>query len=104
MKMYGGFLSQEEKEQIHKTSIKILENVGVKFPSEKALSILEAGGAKIDWDKQIAYISENMVFRALRAAPKKILIGARNPEHSVVIPAGYTAYNLDGTGVKFFDY
>lgn len=104
MKMYGGFLSLEEKELIHKKSIDILENVGVKFPSEKALAILEKAGARIDWDSQIAYISENMVTKALAAAPKKILIGARNPEHSVVIPAGYTAYNLDGTGVNFFDY
>lgn len=104
MNMYGGFLSQEEKERIHKSSIQILENTGIKFPSERALALLEKGGARIDWDRQIAYISEAMVKQALKTAPKEILIGARNPEYAITIPAGYTTYNLDGTGVNFFDY
>ncbi len=104
MRMYGGFLSQEEKEIIHQKSIEILENTGIKFPSEKALAILEKAGAKVDYDTEIAYISESMVKRAFETAPKEILIGARNPEHSITIPAGYSTYNLDGTGVNFFDY
>lgn len=102
--MYGGFLSREEKELIHKKSIEILENTGIKFPSERALALLESAGAKINWDTQTAYISESMVKSALKTAPKEILIGARNPEYAVTIPAGYTTYNLDGTGVDFFDY
>ena len=45
MLMNGQVLSLDEIKRIHKDSVRILEEVGVKFPSEKALSVLEKGGA-----------------------------------------------------------
>ena len=58
MRMQGRILNEEELIRIHKDSIRILEEVGIKFPSQEALSLLESRGAKVDWDRQIAYIPE----------------------------------------------
>ena len=104
MLMKAQVLNGEEKQRIHKESVKILEEVGVKFPSEKALCILEAGGARIDWDKQVAYISEDMVGRALQTAPKSFTLGARNPEFDFMMPSSYSALNLDGCGINILDF
>ena len=102
--MQNQVLSNEEKKIIHADSIRILEDVGVKFPSEKALGILEAGGARIDWDRQIAYIPEDMVKRALAATPKEFTLGARNPANNFIMPSVYSAYTLDGCGVNMLDF
>jgi len=104
MKLTNSFLSQEERQIIHNDSIKILEEVGVKFPSEKALALLEKGGARIDWDKQIAYISEAMVKKALETAPQSVVLGARNPEYDFKMPSSYSACTLDGCGAFALDF
>jgi len=104
MLMQGRVLSNEEIRIIHHDSLKILEEVGVKFPSEQALDLLEAGGAIVDRDKQVAYISEAMVKKALETAPKEFSLGARAPEHDFKMPSSYSAVNLDGTGINVLDF
>jgi trimethylamine--corrinoid protein Co-methyltransferase len=54
------FLSQEEQQIIHNESIRILEEVGALFHSQKALNILEKNGAKVDWKSNIAKISAEL--------------------------------------------
>lgn len=104
MIMTGSVLSREEREKIHSDSLEILEKVGIKFPSNIALDALEKGGAKIDRDKQIAYIGRDMVEKALLSAPKEFVLGARNPIHNYNMPSSYSAVNLDGTGVNTLDF
>jgi len=104
MKMCGRFLSDEEKLLIHNESIRILNETGVRFPSERVLAMLERDGAQIDWDRQVAFISADMVRRALAASPKSFVLGARNPVYDLRLPSSSTVYNLDGCGVKTLDY
>lgn len=104
MLMTGAVLSLDEIKRIHSDSIRILEEVGVKVPSEQALGILENGGAKIDWDNNIAYITEAMVDAALKTAPKKFVLGARNPEFDLWLPAERTVLNMDGCGSNVLDF
>jgi trimethylamine--corrinoid protein Co-methyltransferase len=103
MNMNGQVLSNAEQDLIHKKSIEILENVGISFPDEGVLAMLEQNGAIVDWDKQVARISEAMVVKALSTAPKEFTLGARNPAHDFALPSSYSALNLDGTGVYALD-
>lgn len=100
----GSVLSTEEKKKIHEGSIEVLETVGIKFPSEKALSLLEKKGAIVDWDKQSAKISRSMVEEALKTTPKEFTLGARNSEFDFHMPSSHTTFTVDGTGVNFLDY
>ncbi len=104
MLMNGQVLSLDEIKRIHKDSVRILEEVGVKFPSEKALSVLEKGGAKIDWDNEIAYISGDMVDAALKTAPKEFILGARNPVFDLQLPSARSVLNMDGCGNSVIDF
>lgn len=104
MKMHSRFLSEEEKRIIHYDSLRILAEVGIHFPSEKVLGLLEDEGAKIDWEKQVAYISEGMVEEALRTTPHSFLLAGRNPAYDLALPSAFTAYNLDGCGVNTLDH
>ena len=103
MKMQTQVLNPEEKKMIHEESMRILEEVGIKFPSEKALDILENGGARIDREKQVAYISRQMVDAALKAAPREITLAARNDAYDFRMPSAFTGYHLDGCGMNMVD-
>jgi trimethylamine--corrinoid protein Co-methyltransferase len=104
MRLGLNFLSQEEKQRIHKDSIHILSQVGVKFMSLKALKILHKNGARIDYDSRIAKIPEEMVDEALRRAPKSFVLGARNPEFNFNMPSSFTSYTLDGAATFAMDF
>ncbi len=43
---------------MQEATLQILETVGVKFPSEKALAILADHGAQVDQDSQIVKLPE----------------------------------------------
>ena len=104
MKMNAYALSDEEIRIIHNDSLQILEEVGVRIPVEKALELLEAGGAKIDWEKKNVRIPREMVAKALDITPKEFTLGARNPEFDFAMPSSYTAFTLDGAGANVIDY
>lgn len=104
MLMNGQVLSYEEMALIHKESIKILEEVGVKVPSERALSILEKAGAQVNYDTKIVFITENMVNKALKKSPKEFTLGARNPEFNLKVPTGRSTINMDGAGSYTIDF
>jgi trimethylamine--corrinoid protein Co-methyltransferase len=70
MRVQCQILSEEEKHRVHAESLKILEQVGVKFLSKRALKIMKENGAKVDDDTGIAKIPAEMVEQALKTAPK----------------------------------
>jgi trimethylamine--corrinoid protein Co-methyltransferase len=101
--MNGQVLSPQEQDLVHEKSLEILENIGISFPDEGVLSMLEKKGALVDREKQVARLSREMVAAALSTAPKEFTLGARNPENDLALPCGDSVLNLDGTGVYALD-
>lgn len=108
----GSVLSEEEIKRIHEDSIKILEEVGVKIPSEKVLAKLEEAGANVDWDEETAFISRKMVDDALAGAPKEFTLYSRNPDFDLHLGKDGAEYNglkgpfinMDGCGSHTIDF
>ena len=55
------FVSDEQLDQLQEATLQILEDVGVRFPSEKALAIFADHGAQVDRDTQIVKIPRDLV-------------------------------------------
>jgi trimethylamine--corrinoid protein Co-methyltransferase len=104
MKFAAQFLSEDEQNRIHKDTVRILAEVGVKFHGDRALPLLEKHGAKVDWDARIARIPKEMVREALSLAPKAFVLGARNPAHDYALPSPVTRYCIDGTAAFVLDF
>jgi trimethylamine--corrinoid protein Co-methyltransferase len=104
MRFHSQVLTDSEKEQIHKETLRILQEAGVRYYSDKALKLLESNGARVDWDKHIAQISSAMVNQALKTAPKSFVLGARNPQHDYPLPSLVSRYALDGTAAFAQDF
>ena len=104
------FLSKDEEELVHEQSLKSLANLGIKVKNDRVLKMLGDAGATIDDSRSVAKIPEDMVNEAVKNAPKKIVLGARNPEHDKVVPVsthsllattGLAVYTIDlKTGEK----
>lgn len=67
MKSYERFISKEDIQKIHENTVKILENVGVNFENERALSVFKQHGCKVDGCK--VYINEKTLMDCIKLAP-----------------------------------
>jgi trimethylamine--corrinoid protein Co-methyltransferase len=96
--MFQEILSREDVERIHQTSMRVLGNVGVEFPSEEALSVFRRHGVKTNGSR--VYITEDQLWKALKTAPAQFTLHARNPERSVTIGDGEPVF-APGYGAPF---
>ncbi len=97
------FLSDEQLDELQEATLRILEEVGVQFPSEKALAIFADHGAQVDADTQIVRIPRDLVFRAMASAPRYFQVGARDPAYDFELQEGVTYFTTDGCGVETVD-
>jgi trimethylamine--corrinoid protein Co-methyltransferase len=104
MKFQSQILSDAEKETIHAETLRILWEAGVKFHSQKALGLLEANGARVEHEKKIAHIPEELVGQAIATAPKSFVLGARNPAYNYPLPSPVSRYAMDGTAAFAQDF
>ncbi|HEY5582974.1 MAG TPA: trimethylamine methyltransferase family protein [Ruminiclostridium sp.] len=90
-------LSQSELEMIHRTTLKVLETVGIAVPNAEVLDLCEKLGGKIDREKNILRI------------PSKVLndLLAEVKAAKIMDPEDFTPKILEGqisTQVFMYDY
>ena len=92
------FLPPESVEQIHRTTVRFLENVGVDFPDPAAVAVFKKHGVKTDGSR--VYLSEDQLFRAISTVPGQFTVQARDPAHNVTVGGGPTVF-APGYGAPF---
>src|SRR5512139_698886 len=97
------YLTDEQLDQLQEATLCILEDVGVKFPSDKALAVLDGHGAKVDRESKIVKFPRDMVFKAMKTVPRYFVMGARVPEYDLNLQDGVTYFTTDGCGVQVCD-
>ena len=98
------FLSKDEQDLIHESSLKSLEEIGMMIRSDSTLRMLSEAGAEVDFSKKIARIPETMVAEALDKVPNSIRLCARDPKNDMVIPtSGPPFAATTGLGVYIRD-
>lgn len=83
-------LTQNEIEQIHENTLRIMENIGVVMKYPPAQEILKKGGCKIDGDT--VHFPRQLVEKAIKTAPSSFTIYARNPEKNLLLSTETTIY------------
>jgi trimethylamine--corrinoid protein Co-methyltransferase len=96
-------LTPEEVQRIHTATLDIIENVGVRFPSQKALKIWEAHGALVDYDTSIVKVPGHTIEEALKKAPPVYSLAARDPSQDLPLDGNHVFVGTDGCGVEVLD-
>ena len=78
-------LSEDQIESIHHTSLRILEEIGLQFLDDEAISILRQHGASIDSETRMVRLDRDLVLEKLKTVPSEIALEARNAERNVVL-------------------
>jgi trimethylamine--corrinoid protein Co-methyltransferase len=98
------FLDDEQLDRLQDATLRILEEVGVRFPSETALEILAGHGARVDRATQVVRFPPDLVRRALADAPRTFTMAARDPRFDLHLEEGVSYFTTDGCGVATIDF
>ena len=91
-KLKISILDDGDVKKINQTALNILEEVGVFFPSEKALKIFADARARVDFDKKLVKIPGHMVTEYLKKASGRYTLAGRRPELDAKIGSNEGTY------------
>jgi trimethylamine--corrinoid protein Co-methyltransferase len=96
-------LTQSQLDTLKSGTYQILEEVGVRFPSQKALSIFADSGADVDWDTQVVKLKPDLVDKALTTAPRSFILGGREERFDLILDGKHSYLSTDGCGTRVID-
>lgn len=96
-------LTPDDVQRIHGATLDIIENTGVRFPSQKALDIWEAHGASVDRESMVVKAPGRLIESALRQAPPDYVLAARDPAQDLPLDGNHVYAGTDGCGVEVID-
>jgi len=97
-------LSAGQLAKIRTATLHILEHVGVRFPSNRALGVFAEHGARVDTDTQIAYLPPELVLEAMGRAPRIYTLSGRAEGTDLVLDGTASYFCTDGCGTLTIDF
>ncbi len=79
------FISDDQVEDIHHASLKVLENTGINFLLPEAREILRQAGADVDEATTRVRFPPGLIEQYLAMAPAEFTMHARNKDHNLMI-------------------
>lgn len=84
-------LDESRVETLHRGSLSLLEDPGILCFNEEAVSMFDKAGCSTDRSSRdrawIVRIPEKVVMEAVRSAPSRVVLGARDPKNTLVLDA-----------------
>jgi len=96
-------LTPAEVKKIHDATLWIIEKVGVRFPSKRALEIWAAHGAEVDTGKMVVRAKAELIEKALKSCPPAYPLAARDPQQDLPVDGNHVFVGTDGCGVEVID-
>jgi trimethylamine--corrinoid protein Co-methyltransferase len=96
-------LTPGQLERLKGGTLRLLAEVGVHFPSRKALEILADHGAQVDHNTRIVRFPPELVEKAMARAPRSFVLGGREERFDLRLDGKHSYLTTDGTGVHVID-
>ena len=95
-------LTEEQLEEIHRSTLEVLETTGIRFENDKALNIFNHNGCKVDFDDKRVRFPSYIVEETLKRCPSSFLVKSRNPKNNIEL-GGNTFYFSNMPGQRILD-
>ncbi|MCK4450456.1 MAG: trimethylamine methyltransferase family protein, partial [Anaerolineae bacterium] len=103
-KFHLAVLNAEQLEAIKAATLHILEQVGVRFPSQRALRVFAEHGAQVDWESEIVRLSPDLVLEAMSHAPRSYTLSGRAEGTNLLLDGTSSHFGTDGCGMLTVDF
>ena len=96
-------LAKAQLETLQAGTLRLLDEVGIHFPSPRALQIFADHGARVDWEQEVVCIPPDLVRKAMASAPRSFVLGGREERLDLLLDGSRSYLCTDGTGVHVID-
>jgi len=96
-------LTKEDLDAIHESTLKLMEEFGVRVFGGEAQEIYSAAGCRVDKGTNMVRFPRNVVNDCIESAPAEFTMYARNPEKSISVGGKKVTFTNFGTGVYIID-
>ncbi len=96
-------LSASELEILKNATLQLLSEVGVYYPSQKALTVFADHGADVDWETKTVRIHPDLVKKAMGTAPRSFVLGGREKRFDLTLDGSASYLATDGCGAHVID-
>ena len=104
-KLKISILDDHEISQINQNTRTVLEEVGVTFPSDKALKIFAEAGANVDFEDQLVKIPADLLDKYIATSPRTYTMAGLRPDLDVHVGDGEgTYFYCSGESPKIVDF
>lgn len=95
-------LSDAQVSEIHAATLRVLEEVGVRFADAETLGFLADHGCEVDHKRQIVRFPPGVVKACLARCPDDFVLHARNPQYDVLFDA-HSVHFAACSGMEILD-
>ena len=97
-------LNTNQLAQIRSATLRILEQTGIRFPSERALQVFAEQGAEVDEGAQIVRLPPALVMEAMARAPRTYTLSGRAEGTDLLLDGTASYFCTDGCGTLTLDF
>jgi trimethylamine--corrinoid protein Co-methyltransferase len=97
-------LSAQQLAELKSATFHILEHIGVRFPSQRALNVFAAHGARVDTASQVVRLSPDLVLGAMGRAPRTYTLSGRAGGTELLLDGNASYFSTDGCGTLTVDF
>ena len=97
------FLKRDELGRIHSSTLRVLEETGVRVDEENALRLLDDAGATVDFERRIVKIPESLIEELIKKARRCVRLCGRNSKHDLILGEGKIYIMTSSTGTRVLD-
>jgi trimethylamine--corrinoid protein Co-methyltransferase len=96
-------LSPEDIVQIHETSMRVFEEVGIRVKNDEALELFAEAGAMVDRETSVMKMDEELVLELIDRAPSMVHLYGQRPEHTLHVGGSNVYAGTGGTALYVLD-
>ncbi len=96
-------LREDRIGRIHESSLRVLEETGVRVKNPEAIETFSRAGAKIDTDESIVRLPARLVEKTLKDAPAEIRLCGRDPSSDLVLGGSNVHMGTGGAALHVID-
>lgn len=96
-------LTDKQIKLIHDSTMRLLEKSGVRVLNQNALEIYHDNGCKVDFDKKIVKINEDVLMNFLSKAPDNFILYGKNEDYDLNIDCNSSYLMGGGAAIKVLD-
>jgi trimethylamine--corrinoid protein Co-methyltransferase len=86
--------SPDQIEDLHRASLRILSEFGIRVMGARVLDLFAAAGARVDRSEGVVRLDHELIEAALATAPPEVTLTPRNPDRAVRIGGNSVVFGL----------